>query len=127
MDLLWGVGLLLMAVSAWQPEIDRRPAPASAAVLAPPFAFALAALGVLVYAGVAAAPVVAVALAAGAAVSSMARTALTFAEVRGLAEIRRLADTDDLTALPNRRHLERRLREELDRAREHGDLASRCC
>ncbi len=120
MDLLWGVGLLLVAVSAWQPEIDRRSAPASAAVLAPPFAFALAALGVLVYAGVAAAPVVAVALAAGAAVSSMARTALTFSEVRGLAEIRRLADTDDLTALPNRRHLERRLREELDRAREHG-------
>ena len=43
------------------------------------------------------APVVAVALAAGAAVSSMARTALTFSEIRGLAEIRRLADTDDLT------------------------------
>jgi len=120
MDLLWGVGLLLMAVSAWQPEMDRRPAPASAAVLAPPFAFSFAALGVLVYAGVASAPVVAVALAAGAAVSSMARTAVTFSEVRGAAEMRRLADTDDLTALPNRRHLERRLREELDRARAHG-------
>jgi len=120
MHLLWGAGLALMALSAWQPAADARPAPPCAAVLAPPFGFALAALGVLVYAGVASAPGAAVALAAGAVVASMARTALSFAEIRGLAEVRRLADTDDLTALPNRRHLERRLREELDAARARG-------
>jgi hypothetical protein len=56
MDLLWGAGLALMALSAWQPAADPRPAPPGAAVLAPPFGFALAALGVLVYAGVASAP-----------------------------------------------------------------------
>jgi diguanylate cyclase (GGDEF)-like protein len=120
MDVLWGAGVVLMALSAWQRAPDPRPGPPTAAVLAPPFGFALAALGVLVYAGIASAPAAAVALAGGAALASMARTAVTFGEVRGLAEIRRLADTDDLTALPNRRHLDRSLREHLDAARERG-------
>jgi diguanylate cyclase (GGDEF)-like protein len=119
-DLLWGAGLALIALSAWQPAPDPKPAPPGVAVMAPPSGFALAALGVLVYAGVASAPAAAVALAGGAVLASLARTALSFAEIRGLAEVRRLADTDDLTALPNRRHLERRLREELDAARVRG-------
>jgi diguanylate cyclase (GGDEF)-like protein len=119
-DLLWSAGLAIMALSAWQPAGDPKPAPPDVAVMAPPSGFALAALGVLVYAGVASAPAAAVALAGGAALASLARTALSFGEIRGLAEVRRLADTDDLTALPNRRHLERRLREELDAARARG-------
>jgi diguanylate cyclase (GGDEF)-like protein len=120
MDVVWGAGLALMALSAWQAPPGARATPPSVAVLGPPFAFSVAALGVLIYAGAWHAPAVAVVLAAGAALASMGRTALTFSEVRGLAEVRRLADTDDLTALPNRRHLERRLREELDTARAHG-------
>jgi diguanylate cyclase (GGDEF)-like protein len=89
-------------------------------MLAPPFAFAVAALGVLVYAGLYRAPAVAVGLAAGAAIASMGRTALTFAELRRFAEVRRQATTDDLTGLPNRRHLDRRLTERLDVARGRG-------
>jgi diguanylate cyclase (GGDEF)-like protein len=121
MDVLWGAGLTLIALSSWQTAPGVRHVHPTVAVLAPPFGFAVAALGVLVYAGLSSqAPVAAVVLAAGAALASMARTALTFREIRGLAEVRRLADTDDLTALPNRRHLERRLREDLDCARAQG-------
>jgi diguanylate cyclase len=121
LDVLWGVGLALIALSAWQPAPVARPGAPSAAVLAPPFAFAIAALGVLVYAGLeSSAPAVAVVLAAGAALASMGRTALTFADVRRLAEVRRQATTDDLTGLPNRRHLDRRLRERLELARARG-------
>jgi diguanylate cyclase len=43
-------------------------------------------------------------LALGAVLAALGRTALTFREVQALAESRRLARTDDLTGLPNRRH-----------------------
>jgi diguanylate cyclase len=118
LDSLWAAGLVLMALAAWQPPADERRAAAGLALLVPPFAFSLTALGVLVYAGLASAPAVAVVLAGGAALTAMVRTALTFIEVRGLAEVRRLAATDDLTGLPNRRQFNRRLREALDAARE---------
>ena len=120
LDLCWALGLLLMALSAWQPTPVARTGPPTVGMLAPPFAFALAALGVLVYAGLHRAPAVAVGLAAGAAIASMGRTALTFAELRRFAEVRRQATTDDLTGLPNRRHLDRRLSERLDVARGRG-------
>jgi diguanylate cyclase (GGDEF)-like protein len=120
LDALWGIGIVLMALSAWQPSPAGRPATPTLAVIAPPFAFALAALGVLVYAGLHRAPAVSVVLAAGAALTSMGRTALTFADVRRLAEMRRQATTDDLTGLPNRRHLDRLLNERLELARASG-------
>jgi diguanylate cyclase len=117
-DSLWAAGLVVMALAAWQPPADERRAAAGLAVLVPPFAFSLASLGVLVYAGLFSAPAVAVVLAGGAVLASMVRTALTFAEVRGLAEVRRLAATDDLTGLPNRRQFDRRLRDALADARD---------
>ena len=116
-DSLWALGLVLMALAAWQAPADERRAAPGLAVLVPPFAFSLASLGVLVYAGLTPAPAVAVVLAGGAVLASMARTALTFTEVRGLAEVRRLAATDDLTGLPNRRQFDRRLQEALVAAR----------
>jgi diguanylate cyclase (GGDEF)-like protein len=120
LDATWAVGVALMAVAAWQPAPRAWPTTPSVAVLAPPFAFALAALGVLVYSGLNRAPAVAVVLAAGAALASMARTALTLADIRRLAEVRRQATTDDLTGLPNRRHLDHALRARLDAARLRG-------
>ena len=120
LDVLWAGGLLLMALSAWQPPAVKRPAAPTLAVLAPPFAFALAALGVLVYGGLQRAPAVSILLAAGAVLASMGRTALTIADIRRLAEVRRQATTDDLTGLPNRRHLDRSLHERLEVARLRG-------
>jgi diguanylate cyclase (GGDEF)-like protein len=109
-----------MALSAWQPAAVKRPVAPTLAVLAPPFAFALAALGVLVYGGLQHAPAMSIMLAAGAALASMGRTALTIADIRRLAEVRRQATTDDLTGLPNRRHLDRSLHERLEVARLRG-------
>src|SRR4051812_30826748 len=100
LDALWGIGIFLMALSAWQ-VAPGRPATPTIAVLLTPFGFAFAALGVLVYGGLHAAPPIAILLAAGAAVASMGRTALTFTDIRRLAEARRQATTDDLTGLPN--------------------------
>jgi diguanylate cyclase len=120
MDALWGAGLMLMALSAWQPTGTARKAAPTVTVLAAPFVFALAALAVLVYAGLHHAPAASVVLAAGAALASMGRTALTFTDIRRFAEVRRQATTDDLTGLPNRRHLDRRLHERLDAARVRG-------
>ncbi|MEA2385458.1 MAG: diguanylate cyclase [Solirubrobacteraceae bacterium] len=120
LDVLWGVGIVLMALSAWQPAPAARPAAPTLAVIAPPLAFALGALGVLVYAGLHRAPAAAVVLAAGATLASMGRTVLTFSDIRRFAEVRRQASTDDLTGLHNRRHLDRRLRERLDAAGERG-------
>src|SRR5919108_3221727 len=48
-DSMWGLGLLLMALAAWQPSQRSQRTVASLAVLAAPFAFSLASLGVLVY------------------------------------------------------------------------------
>ncbi|MEA2320713.1 MAG: diguanylate cyclase [Solirubrobacteraceae bacterium] len=119
LDSLWGVGLVLMALAAWQPSRAPRPAAPGLAILVPPFACSLASLGVLMTTGVEQDPV-AVVLAAGAVFASMARTALTFNDVRGVAEARRLAATDDLTGLPNRRHFDRRLRAGLGAAHARG-------
>jgi diguanylate cyclase (GGDEF)-like protein len=119
LDALWAIGIFLMAFSAWQAPPGRPTFP-TIAVLLTPFAFALAALGVLVYGGLHGAPAVAVLLAAGAALASMGRTALTVADIRRLAEARRQATTDELTGLPNRRHLDRRLGHHLADATHRG-------
>jgi diguanylate cyclase (GGDEF)-like protein len=91
------------------------------ATLVLPFACAVAALGVLVAGYVAPLPAVAGVLAGSALLASMVRTALAFSEVERLAEARRLAATDELTGLPNRRHFDRRLHEGLTRARASGE------
>ena len=59
--------------------------------------FAVAALALLVYAGLEHVAAVAVALAAAAVLAAMARTALTVREIRGFHEARRQAATDELT------------------------------
>jgi len=117
LDSLWVVALVIMALASWQPleqpgEVD----PGHLGVLVPPILFSLAALALLVYAGVEHVSSVAVGLAGAAVLAAMARTAFTVREIRGFHEARRQAATDDLTGLPNRREFGSQLRSHLARA-----------
>jgi diguanylate cyclase (GGDEF)-like protein len=111
----WLDGLLVVAqtlvgLAAWQPPpADRTVVLERWAVLALPSLFALSSIGVLVLGNFQAISTLAVGLATGTLLVVVARTALTFREVRLLAGSRRQALTDDLTGLGNRRLLYRRL------------------
>jgi diguanylate cyclase (GGDEF)-like protein len=122
LDSAWVVGLVVMSLGAWQAapearevELGRR------GVLVPPLLCGVAALAVLLAGSLGRVPVAATCLAAAALLASMLRTALTFADLGRLAEVRRLAATDELTGLPNRRHFERRRHVALERARALGE------
>ena len=109
-NLAYDVGVLLLALAAWQPgatvESDSVP---SSAVLGIPAAFTLSALGLLIYDHFSRLDPFALGLALATILAAFARTALAFRDVRALAETRRQALTDDLTSMPNRRHFLRRL------------------
>jgi|GEM_PF-251122 diguanylate cyclase (GGDEF)-like protein len=109
-NLAYDVGVLLLALAAWQPGAsvgeDRVP---NTGVLAIPAAFTLSALGLMIYDHFSRLDPVALTLAMATILAAFARTGLAFRDVRGLAETRRQALTDDLTAMPNRRHFLRRL------------------
>ncbi len=104
LDALWPAGATLLALAAWQ-----RPRDSTAVrlegltVLLAPLLFALCALGLLVANDRVSIGPVALVLAAATIVAAGARTALTFRDVRALADSRRLALTDELTGLANRR------------------------
>ena len=122
LDSLWVVALVIMALASWQPlEKPGKVDPGHLGVLMPPLLFAVAALGLLVYAGVAHVSPVAVALAGAAVLAAMARTSLTVREIRGFHEARRQAATDELTGLPNRREFSNQLRSHLARAGARGE------
>ena len=72
-------------------------------VLVVPAACALAAVGLLFWGYLGQGDPVAGVLALGAVLAALARTGLTFRDVRALADSRRQARTDELTGLPNRR------------------------
>jgi len=116
-EALWPIALLLPALAAWQ-RADEAELPASEAkhLLALPSLFLLVAAGVLVADHFESLNLLAIALAAATILVVMLRTMLTVREVRALGESRRLAETDDLTGLPNRRHFFRRLEERLENA-----------
>jgi diguanylate cyclase (GGDEF)-like protein len=122
LDSLWPVGVALMGLASWQ-----RPRPTDAmdqgdrAMLVTPLGFGAGALALLTIAGVRPVEPVAVALAATAIAVSMLRTALSFRDVRALAETRRQATTDDLTDLPNRRAFHHSLRAAIRRAEGRDD------
>jgi diguanylate cyclase (GGDEF)-like protein len=109
-NLIYDVGVLLLALAAWQPaathEKDSVP---SGAVLVIPAAFTLSALGLLIYDHFTRLDPLALTLAMLTILAAFARTGLAFRDVRALAETRHQALTDDLTAMPNRRHFLRRL------------------
>lgn len=104
-NMTYDIGVMLLALAAWQPPA----APAtdtvpSGAVLAIPATFTFGALGLLIYDHFSRLDPIALALAMLTLLFAFARIALTFRDVRALAETRRQALTDDLTSMPNRRH-----------------------
>lgn len=117
-NLAYDIGVLLLALAAWQPgarlEQDTTP---STAVLAIPATFTVGALGLLIYDHFSRLDPIALALAMLTMLAAFARTVLTFRDVRALAETRRQALTDDLTSMPNRRHFTRRLRDGITASR----------
>jgi diguanylate cyclase (GGDEF)-like protein len=111
-NMTYDIGVMLLALAAWQPgaaiETDTVP---SSAVLAIPAAFTVSALGLLIYDHFSRLDPIALTLAMLTMLFAFARVALTFRDVRALAETRRQAMTDDLTLMPNRRHFLRCVRD----------------
>ena len=109
-NLTYDIGVLLLALAAWQPAVKHeQDSVPSAGLLAIPAAFTLSALGLLVYDHFTRLDPFALVMALLTILAAFARTGLAFRDVRALAATRHQALTDDLTAMPNRRHFLRRL------------------
>jgi diguanylate cyclase (GGDEF)-like protein len=104
-EALWPIALLLPALAAWQ-STDQAPRLRADGdkLLALPSLFLLVAAGVLVADHFRPLNLLALGLAGATILVAIVRMLLTLREVRALAESRQLAQTDDLTGLPNRRH-----------------------
>jgi len=103
LDALWPAALVLMALAAWRPSGNRPIRLEGWIVLAVPTFFTLIAVSVLVYGHFRDTSLLVVLLAAATLLAAMARTSMTFREVRALTDTRRQARTDELTGLGNRR------------------------
>lgn len=121
-DLGWAVGFALLGLAAWQPSVPGRSGTAPPALVVPTLVTAVS-VGILVAAADRPVPGVAVAFAAAALAGAVVRTALAVGEMRALVESRRLALTDELTGLGNRRLLADRLAGQLARRRPDQSLA----
>jgi diguanylate cyclase (GGDEF)-like protein len=117
----YDVGVLLLALAAWQSTatLEKDTVP-GAAVLGISASFTLSALGLLIYDHFSRLDPLALTLAMLTMLAAFARTALAFRDVRALAETRRQALTDDLTSMPNRRDFLRRLRDGIAASRASG-------
>ena len=108
-DLFYLLSVTLLAFAAWQREPDRQPERLEGwSVIGVPSGFTLLALGLLLYDHLDRLDSLAFVLATVTLFAAIARLGLAFRDVRGFAEARREAVTDDLTALPNRRLFMRR-------------------
>ncbi|MBX5441875.1 MAG: EAL domain-containing protein [Solirubrobacteraceae bacterium] len=101
---LWSAGPLLLGWGAWltptrMPELESE-VPER---LVWPFALFLASLGIIVAGNITPLPPVAIVLAVASMIVATYRTGRAYREVRALPETRRLAHTDELTGLVNRR------------------------
>ncbi|MEA2147862.1 MAG: hypothetical protein QOG59_3449 [Solirubrobacteraceae bacterium] len=115
-------GVLAIAVAAWQPASSgAAPSVQGWSMLVVPGAFALAAIGLLIYDHFIRVHPVTLALSILTLLAALLRTALSFRYVQEFAENRRQATTDDLTSLPNRRLLLERVEAEISEARGSAD------
>jgi diguanylate cyclase len=104
LDMAWGLAFVCLGLAACQPT--RRGTavrPEGHGVLVVPAVCALAALGLLFWGYLTSGDPIAGVLALCAVLAALARTGLTFRDVRALSDSRRQARTDELTGLPNRR------------------------
>ena len=116
-NLFYMSGVALLAAAAWAPMSSDPPERLDGwSVVVVPAAFIFAALGLLVYDHFDSIGTLALGLASATVVATVMRTGLAFRDVRDFAVTRHLALTDDLTSLPNRRHLSLRLDEAIDTA-----------
>ena len=116
LDAIWPAGMVLLAIAAWQSPpraITHRSSPWPVLAVPLPLVLTLTSVGVLVYGNLARINVAALVLASATVGAALLRLALSFREIRALAESRRQATTDELTGLPNRRYFYERLRREL--------------
>ena len=121
-NLVYLTAVILLALAAWQPRRDSAPARVDGwQVLLIPGTFVATAIGVLAYDHFAPLGLLAMVLAILTLLAAMGRTALTFRDVRSLAQTRREAATDDLTSLPNRRLFMRTVDLAIPSARADGD------
>jgi diguanylate cyclase len=118
-DLLWPLGMTLMALGALQRATARERVPHWTGVAMPTLS-ACAAGAVLVTGALGHGHDLGVALAAGAVLAGVARTVVGLRANVALAATRALANTDDLTGLPNRRALFARLQEGVEAGRPFG-------
>jgi diguanylate cyclase (GGDEF)-like protein len=103
-NLTYLLALSAIAFVAWQvPPSRPEPKFASWSVLLVPSGFMFAALGLLLVDHVQRLSALPFSLATVTMLAAIGRMVVAFRDARGLAEARRLAGTDDLTALPNRR------------------------
>ncbi|HEY0507861.1 MAG TPA: EAL domain-containing protein [Blastococcus sp.] len=123
LDLTWLIAMTLMALAAHtsDPEAARRARSAATTrvgwrVLAVPLACNVASLFVLGAGWDDRIAPAAAWCAIGCVLAALARTAVTFREVRSFNEVRQEARTDELTGLPNRRAFLERAEEVLDAA-----------
>ena len=112
LELTWLAGICLVAVAAHSARTPRPPAQdpdghsrVGWRLLALPLACNVASLVVLAVGWDDEMPVMAAWLAIGCVLAGIARTAVTFSEIRSLHEVRQQARTDELSGLPNRRAL----------------------
>jgi diguanylate cyclase (GGDEF)-like protein len=106
LDVGWGLAFLCYGLAACQAPRPRRPEQLRGVrALVVPGLCAVGALVLLLRGYLEEGDPLAGGLAFGAVVAALARTALTFREVRALADSRHQARTDELTGLPNRRQV----------------------
>ncbi|SFF37825.1 putative bifunctional diguanylate cyclase/phosphodiesterase [Blastococcus tunisiensis] len=104
LDVAWSAAFICFGMAACRPtRVGTTSRVEGRLALLVPAGCALSAVGLLFWGYLGDSDPVAGVLALGAVLAALARTGLTFRDVRALADSRRQARTDELTGLPNRR------------------------